>query len=81
MSAFDPKRTCSALFDHLDSVATGMCDKNTAGRRIKSAVIEGTASGVRYPNHADVFQRHDHLDVARKQRQHSSGADGMSRRA
>ena len=69
------------VIDHLDTVATGMSDKNAAGRRIESAVIKGAASGIRYSDHADVFQRHDRLDVTRERHQHSSGADGVSRRA
>jgi hypothetical protein len=69
------------VIDHLDPVATGMRGKNASGRRIESAVIEGAASGVRYPDHADVFQRHDRLAVAREQHRHSSGAAGVSGRA
>jgi hypothetical protein len=46
------------VVDHLNTVTARMRDENTAGFRIKRAVVERTPSGVRYLDYANLLQRH-----------------------
>jgi hypothetical protein len=66
---FRKSRQCRDVFagvviDDFDPVAAGMGDENAPCCRIERSMIEFAARSVRYLDHADGFERHDHLEPA-----------------